>query len=113
MDPSISKHLGITPIETGDYKWRDDLMPGLSDAIAKRIDKWVTTDPPYRYNPSKESDMTLWKVRRQAALFWVKSETATDFGKHVYNVYADIFSALIKKQGNACSHHIPIIIFRL
>ena len=55
MDPSISKHLVTKVMETGDYKWRDTLLPGLSEAISKRIDKWVTTDPPYCYDPAKDS----------------------------------------------------------
>lgn len=101
MDPSIRQHLGTKAIETGDYKWREDMRPGLSEAITKRIDEWATKmhEPPFRYNPKKESDMALWKVRRQAGMLWVKSEPAADFAKHVYNVYADIFSALIKDQG--------------
>ena len=102
MDPSIGQLFGTKTLETGDYKWRDDMTPGLRDAIAKRIDKWTTktTEPPFRYDPKIESDMALWKVRRKAAMLWVKSDAATDFAKHVYKVYADIFSALIKDQGN-------------
>ena len=109
MDPSIRQLLGIKQIETGDFSWRSDMLPDLRSAIAKRIDIWVTKaiDPPFRYDPKIESDMKLWHMRRKIGILWVKSDAATNFGSHMYGVYAEIFSALIKDQGYMFCCHYP------
>ena len=106
MDPSIRQHLGTKQIATGDYTWKDDMRSGLQCAITSRLDKWVTETihPPYSYDPASESDMQLWNVRRKVAMLWSKSEQAIDYATHMYKVYSEIFSTLIKDQGNMAVH---------
>ena len=59
MDPSMRQLLGIKQIQTGDFSWREAMLPDLRSAITKRIDTWITEtpDPPFHYDPKIESDM--------------------------------------------------------
>jgi hypothetical protein len=109
MDPSIRQLLGIKQIQTGDFSWREAMLPDLRSTITKWIDTWVTEspDPPFHYDPKIESDMKLWQVRRKVGMLWVKSDVATIFGSHMYSVYAEIFSELIKDQGYMFCCHCP------
>ena len=78
-------------LATGDYAWKDELMPNLVDAITEDVAKWIITDPPYGYDEDDADDMALWQKRRSAALLWVKSAAANKFSVWLYKQYANMF----------------------
>lgn len=101
LDPELGAQLGVKKFKTGDYEWSEEMLAALVTKMQSDITPWVPaqTLPPYGYDTKSAEDMTLWSVRRQAGLSWVKSDTAIEFAKSVYKQYASIFAATTKKQG--------------
>lgn len=106
MDPDLVAQLGRQTLATGDFTWKDSMLPELRLAIDAMVDKWVIDLPPYGYDTTKPADMKLWDTRRQTGLIWVKSQDVLDFGKYMYRTYSSIFSDVTtnKKRSalNAC-----------
>ena len=99
LDPTLCSTLPQKQFETGDYTWKDELMPGLVDKIEADVATWVITDPPFGYDEDDADDMALWQKRREAALLWVKSATAYKFAEWLYKQYAVMFEEATTNQG--------------
>ena len=84
LDPKLSAAMGIKQFRTGDYSWRDELLPELIAQIEVGLKAWVTLEPPYGYDENDPSDVALWRLRHEAALRWVKSEAAHKFSEWLY-----------------------------
>ena len=104
LDPTLKGDMGTARLETGDYKWRDDMEPDLVKTIKATLAKWVTATPTFAYDTSKSSDLTLWKIRRENGLKWAHSSQGCEFAKIVYRTYADIFEDVTQDQGRSAFH---------
>ena len=96
--------MGTARLETGDYKWRDDMESDLSKTIESECAIWVTATPPASYDTydtSKSADLAFWKVRRENGLKWTYSSQGCEFAKTVYRAYADIFANVTEDQGRS------------
>ena len=91
MDADLEMQLGRQTLKTGDYTWKDSLLPQLKRAIEIMVDKWVIDLPPYGYDTKNPADMALWSTRRQAGLIWVKSPDSLAFCKYVQDVLTNFF----------------------
>ena len=84
---------------TGDYTWKDELMPGLVDKITTDVATWIIPESPYGYDEDDADDMALRQKRREVTLSWVKSATGYEFAVWVYNQYATMFEETTTHQG--------------
>ena len=104
LDPALDKAMGTNTLETGDYQWRDDMMPDLVKAIDKKLQKWVTKGPPFCYDASNPADVQLWITRRQHGMDWSKSTSGRQLAKAAYQAYAERFSAVTKDESRSTFH---------
>ena len=101
LDPELKQGLGTTILKTGDYQWREDMMPDMMKLIEERVSKWVKDDPPSGYDPENPADVSLWNRRRTLGLHWVRASAGKEFAKRVYKTYARILGSVMEGHGSS------------
>ena len=99
LDPTLCSTLPRKQFATGDYSWKDELMPSLVDEITVRVATWVVGEPTWGYDEDDADDMALWKKRRKVILLWVKSAEMYKFAEWLYKQYAAMFEEATTNQG--------------